>query len=180
MLTTIKFLHVKTTGGFNFLLHLIIHILPIFYKWTFFFNEKKAAFLKNSMVCMPVFHGNKEGCCQGDAAPQSTCEEETPGSKWVLGAWKRKEGQAECRAFWKSPDHAGTRLAGDNPGVAWHCCRPSRQPSVLPSLSSRYCKVSLLLELMSLWCHPNEVPTPGLLMSHSTPRGPRYPALVNT
>ena len=46
MLTTIKFLHVKTTGGFNFLLHLIIHILPIFYNEPFFFNEKKAAFLK--------------------------------------------------------------------------------------------------------------------------------------
>ena len=86
MLTTIKFLPVKTTGGFNFLLYLIIHILPIFYNEFFFFNEKKAAFLKNSMVCMPVFQGDKEGCCQGDAAPQSTSEEETPGSEWVLGA----------------------------------------------------------------------------------------------
>ena len=72
----------------------------------------------------------------------------------MLRAWKRKEGQAECRAFWKSPDHAGTRLAGDNPGIAWHCRGLSRQPSVLPSLSSRYCKVSLLLKLTSLWCHP--------------------------
>ena len=109
---------------------------------------------------MPVFQGNKEGCCQGDAAPQSTCEEETPGSKWVLRAWKRKEGQAEFRVFWKSPDHAGTRLAGDNPGIAWHCRGLSRQPWVLPSLSSRYCKVSLLLEFTSLWCHPNGAPLP--------------------
>ena len=41
MLATIKFLPVKTTGGFNFLLHLIIHILPIFYNELFFFLMRK-------------------------------------------------------------------------------------------------------------------------------------------
>lgn len=51
----------------------------------YIFNKKKAAFLPFFLFfflitkgCGPVSQGNKEGCCQGDTAPQKTCEKKNP------------------------------------------------------------------------------------------------------
>lgn len=114
----------------------------------------------------------------GDEAPQSTCEEKPQGASGCWEPWKRKEGQAECRAFGKvqtmKEERGWPETTPELPGTAAGLPGSS---SLLPSLSSRYCKVSLA---DSHHCDATQMSShSGLLMSHSTPRGRRYPALVN-
>lgn len=62
---------------------------------------------------MPVYRGNKEGCCQGAAAPQNTWEEETPGERVGVRSFKeeRKAGWVLGAQSWERRDLMGTNLA---------------------------------------------------------------------
>lgn len=173
MLTTIKFLPVKTTGGFNFLLYLIIHILPIFYNEFFFLMRKRLLSWKTAWSACLFSRVTKKGVAREmqlhralvRRKPQgaSGCWEPERGEKGRLGAGRFGKVQAMQEPGWQETTQELPGTAVGLPGSHW---------SFLVSLPDN-CKVSLLLELTSLWCHPNGVPAPSLLMSHPTPPGHR-------